>query len=479
MELRKNQVKPVEIGLNFLRQKKANPSIIVAPTAFGKSIVIAKLAKELNEKLLILQPSKELLEQNFTKYTKLGGVASIYSASFNSKHISSVTYATIGSIKGIGARFKELGFTKMIIDEAHLYPRNADSMLGGFLRDSGITHVLGLTATPLKLQQNSDREGNTFSKLVMLTSRSKLGNFFKDIIYVSQIQEMVDLKFWAKLEYEQYIIDEGKLVFNSTKAEYTEESLRAVYESNDIFNKVVNKVSDLKDRKSILVFVPSVAEAKQLQDVIPNSYAVYSGMPTKERDFVIKGFKNLSIRVIINVNILSVGFDHPELDCIICARPTASLSWLYQALGRLTRIHENKKDGLIVDFSGNVKRFGRIELIEVVKENVWKIYGEGGKLLSGVPMHEIGLHTKDSENRMISEKLLSDVQKAKKDEEEKNKPITMPFGKYAGTELKQIPKGYRDWMLREFKWTYPSSDRIKKELERICQEENHASEVPI
>lgn len=478
MELRKNQVAPVEIGVNFLKQKKANPSIIVAPTAFGKSIVIAKIAKEVNEKLLILQPSKELLEQNFTKYTKLGGVASIYSASFKSKIISDVTYATIGSIKGIGARFRELGFTKMIIDEAHLYPRSMDSMLGGFLKDSGITHVLGLTATPLKLQQNSDREGNTFSKLVMLTNRSKLGNFFKDIIYVSQIKEMVELGFWAKLEYEQYIIDEGKLVFNSTKAEYTEESLRAVYESNDIFNKVVSKVADLKYRKSILVFVPSVAEAKQLQDAIPNSYAVYGDMPTKERDFVIKGFKNLSIRVIINVNVLSVGFDHPELDCIVCARPTASLSWLYQALGRLTRIHDNKKDGLIVDFSGNIKRFGRIELIEVVKENVWKIYGEGGKLLSGVPMHEIGIHTKDSENRMMSEKLVVEVQKAKEAELKKNQPITMPFGKHQGVEIKDIPKGYRDWMLKEFFWRL-QHEPIRKEIIRLAQEEAHAAEATI
>ena len=79
MELRPNQIEPVEKGVAFFKQKKADPSIIVAPTAFGKSIVIAKIAKEVDERLLVIQPSKELLEQNFNKFINLGGEASIYS----------------------------------------------------------------------------------------------------------------------------------------------------------------------------------------------------------------------------------------------------------------------------------------------------------------------------------------------------------------------------------------------------------------
>lgn len=97
------------------------------------------------------------------------------------KDIAQITYATIGSIKSLGATFKQMGFTKMLIDEAHLYPRESDSMLGKFLEESGITHVLGITATPVKLQTNRDLDGNTFSKLVMLTSRSKKGNFSRTL----------------------------------------------------------------------------------------------------------------------------------------------------------------------------------------------------------------------------------------------------------------------------------------------------------
>jgi DNA repair protein RadD len=181
LKLRSNQEEPIRIAIEYFKEKKPKPSLIVLPTAWGKSILTACVAKETNDKLLIVQPSKELLEQNYNKYVTLcgGNNASIYSASCNSKQISQITYATIGSIKNIGKEFKELGFTKMLIDEAHLYPREADSMLGTFLSDSEITHVLGITATPIKLQQGYDRDGNTISKLVMLTSRSKLGNSWK------------------------------------------------------------------------------------------------------------------------------------------------------------------------------------------------------------------------------------------------------------------------------------------------------------
>lgn len=450
--LRENQIAPVKIGIEFFRKENSLPSIIVAPTAFGKSIVIAKIAESVEDNLLILQPSKELLEQNFSKYVMLGGHASIYSASFNSRKIGDVTYATIGSIKKLGTRFKELGFTKMIIDEAHLYPRESDSMLGTFLKDSGITHVLGLTATPLKLQSNMDMYGNAFSKLVMLTNRSKKGNFFTNIIYVCQIQEMVELGFWCKLHYEQYDIDESGLRYNSTKAEYTEESIKAVYKSNNIEQMILAKLDEVKSRNSIAVFVPSVFEARELAEKVPNSVAIYGNMPAKERAVAVRDFKSGKIKTVFNVNVLSVGFDHPALDTIICGRSTASLAWFYQAMGRGTRIAPNKEDCLIVDFSGNVKRFGKLEKLYFKKENIWKLYGEGGKLITGCPLHELGERTEQTEE--IKEK-------------SKTKPI-LGFGQHKGKHIKDVPKEYRDWMMSpNFQWNKWNShikDYIVKHL---------------
>ena len=92
LTLRNNQIEPVERGIAYFSEKKPVPSIIVAPTAFGKSIVIAHIAKGVGEKVLVIQPSKELLEQNYEKFINLGGEATIYSASMGEKEIGDVTF---------------------------------------------------------------------------------------------------------------------------------------------------------------------------------------------------------------------------------------------------------------------------------------------------------------------------------------------------------------------------------------------------
>ena len=452
MQLRENQVLPVQNGVEFFKSKKAEPSVIVAPTAFGKSIVIAAIAKEVGERLLIIQPSKELLEQNYNKFIGLGGEASIYSAAMNEKEIGSVTYATIGSIVKIAHKFKSLGISKVIIDECDRFPREPGGMLRKFLTNAGITHVLGLTATPLKLQTNMGDDG-PFSKLVMLTSRSKKGNFFKNIIHVAQIEEMVKLGFWSPLLYESYDFDTGELVYNSTGAEYTDDSIKRAYKNQNIGGKIIRKVAELTDRKSILVAVPTIDEAIELATKIPNSAPLYSGMADKERNRIIDDFKNGRLRVIIQVNILSVGFDHPQLDCIITGRPTSSLSWWYQFVGRVTRIHSDKANGLVVDFVGSVPKFGKVEDLYFKYESpLWKLYGEGQKLLTGIPLNEIGLHI---EGKQSPHEIAASTE-----------PVMLTFGKYTGQEVRKTPKWYREWLLANFQFG-KFNEKVKNEIIRL------------
>lgn len=443
--LRKNQTEPIRKATEFFNAKNPAPSLIVLPTAWGKSILTAFVAKSINGKLLVLQPSKELLEQNYKKYVSLCDFeteAGIYSASFGRKDINKITYATIGSIKNIGKLFKQLGFTKMLIDEAHLYPREADSMLGKFLSESGITHVLGITATPVKLQQNIDLGGNYFSKLVMLTSRSKKGNFFKDIIHVGQVIEMVEMGFWSRLEYKVEGFDGSQLVYNSSKSEYTDESVQRAFRSNNVHEQIKKQLNENSNRKHILVFVPSVAEAIALSGEYPDSSAIYGEMKKEDRARAINDFKAGRTRVIFNVRILSTGFDYTGIDCIVLGISTASIALYYQIIGRATRIDKGKRDALIIDLAGNVARFGRVEDITFEKDGtLWRMYGTGGILLSGIPIHELGTVTRES---LKTEKELKKANKS---------PVTvMPFGKHKGEPIASIPKSYRLWMLEKFDW---------------------------
>ena len=455
--LRKNQVEPISKATAFFKEKRPAPSLIVLPTAWGKSILTAFVAKDMEDKLLVLQPSKELLEQNYKKYVSLcgdfGAQAGVYSASFGRKDFNKITYATIGSIKKIGKTFKQLGFKKMLIDEAHLYPREADSMLGTFLEDSEISHVLGITAL-IKLQSNTDMSGERFSKLVMLTSRSKKGNFFKDIVHVSQVQEMIELGFWSKLEYKTSGFDSSQLVYNSSKSEFTEESMQRAFASNDIHNQITQELNLNSNRKHILAFVPSIDEAKQFAQEYPNSAAIYSDMHDSERERVISEFRKGNIRVIFNVRVLSTGFDYTKIDCIILGISTASIALYYQILGRGTRIDDEKENCLISDLAGNVDRFGKVEDITFEKERIWKMYGTGGRLLSGIPIHEIGT-VKKGDAEKAAQEISSNY----------GKPLeTMPFGKHKGEKFKDIPKEHREWMLKSFDW-HAANMNLKQAIE--------------
>jgi DNA repair protein RadD len=296
-------------------------------------------------------------------------------------------------------------------------------------------------------------DGKPFSKLVMLTNRSKKGNFFKKIIHVAQIQEMVEEKFWSRLEYQSYDFNTGDLVYNTTGAEYSNSSIKKAYKNQNISSKIVKKVEELYNRKSILIAVPTIDAALELSRLIPSCKAVYSDMPGDERKETLRQFTSGELRCVAQVNILSVGFDYPELDCIITGRPTASLSWWYQFVGRVTRIHPNKSEGLVVDFVGAVPKFGKVEDIYFKEEKgIWKMYGEGKKLLTGIPLKEIGLHIEGEP---------SPYEKASI-----GPSVKMPFGKYAGKEVREIPAYYREWMLTNFNWT-PFNQKIKDEILRL------------
>lgn len=453
IKLRENQVEPIDKAIKFFREEKPRPSLIVLPTAWGKSILTAYVAKYSGDHLIVLQPSKELLEQNYTKYCTLcGGFgmnAGIFSASCGRKEIMPITYATIGSIKALGAKFKQLGFNKMLIDEAHLYPREADSMLGRFLKDSGITHVLGITATPVKLQTNRDLNGNNFSKLVMLTSKSKKGNFFKDILHVGQVQEMVRLGFWSPISYTETAFDDSLLVFNSSKSEYTEESVKIAYDANGGLQQVVDAIQAHPERRHILAYVPSVQDAIDLAAVYPNSGVVYGEQDKREREDIIRRFKAGQLRVIFNVRVLSTGFDFTGIDCIVLGISTASIALYYQIIGRGTRIDPDKYDCLVVDLGGNVSRFGKVEDITFEQGKMWRMFGTGGRLLSGIPIHDIGKYTR-ADTQVVDARADAPIE-------------IMPFGKYKGDRIKDIPRDYREWMIRAFEWN-ERNDKLRKSI---------------
>lgn len=463
MQLRDYQKYPVEIAIDYFRKQGSEPSLMVLPTAWGKSLLVAYVAKSIpdGEHLLVLQPSKELLEQNYEKYRSLCGDfesdAAIYSASKRKKEIGKITFATIGSIKTRGAEFKELGFKKVLIDEVHMYPREEESMIGTFLKEADIKQILGVTATPIKMETVKstkktpvvnekgepvlDKDGNPtftrtfngYSRQTILVNPTMQGTFYKNILYVGQIGEMVSAGFWTKLIYDKQPFDGAKLRYNTNGSDFSEKSLETSYVHNKIHDKIKAALGYYTERKHCLVFVPSVVEAKLLASETDNSAFLSASSSVKERAEVVRAFRAGEIRTVFNVGILSTGFDFPLIDLLILGFSTASISRYYQIVGRGVRIHPEKQNCLIVDMCGNLDRFGKVEKLTYRKDDRWRLIGTDGMILTGIPIQTIGCYSITDYMRLRNYPSF---------------PSVLSFGKYKETDFLSIPSTYLQWLLR-------------------------------
>lgn len=363
-KLRDYQQEASDAAYKFFTDEQKYNGLIVAPTGCGKSLIIADIANRLGGNVLVFQPSKEILEQNYKKYTSYGMTdCSIYSASFNKKEISRVTFAMIGSVKSHPELFKQ--FKYVIVDECHrVNPK--EGMYKDFFHALGETKILGLTATPYRLVSYQD-----YGSMLKFITRSN-PRVFDRVIYYVQIQDLLRKGFLAQLDYFDCPPkgwDSNKLVVNSTGADYTDKSVQAEYERVDIkewLYQIAHRLvyNSKVPRKGILVFTRFIYEADYLVNRLMaegvDAALVTGDTKPKERNRILEEFKAGRIKVVANAAVLTTGFDYPELDTIVMARPTRSLAMWYQIVGRAIRPSEGKK-GWIVDLCKTYPMFGKVE----------------------------------------------------------------------------------------------------------------------
>lgn len=388
-DLRDYQQNATDSGVEFFNSNSKKRPIIVAPTGAGKSIYIADMANRLEDAILVLQPSKELLEQNYAKYVAYGGKAAIYSASAGKKEIGHVTFATIGSVVKIPEMFSHV--RHVLIDECHLVPPNEGSQYMKFLNALTDVKILGLTATPIRMKTYTDPfTDENYSQLnVLLHEKPK---FFNDVLYVTQIKELVERGYYAPIQYVSLPFNTKRLESNSTGADFSERSIEAA----ELENKIEATLPDVidaglrKGRKHCLSFVRSVAQADRLSQVLPKSAIISAKTKKKEREAILTAFKGGEITTVFNVNVLTVGFDFPELDFVTLSRPTLSLAAYMQMIGRGVRPSPEKEKCVFVDLCGNIDRFGQLEEIHFGLNDTgrkWQLTN-GRKVLTGVRMDE-------------------------------------------------------------------------------------------
>ena len=344
----------------------------------GKTHIIAEFAFRLGKPLLILVPSKELLEQDLEKLSATVGKDDIgvFSASMNSKEVKKYTLATIQSAHKHPELFSH--YDVAIIDEADLLnPKNLTGMYNSFFKAIGVKKVFGLTGTPFRQDHYYVRFGWNKQLVKTVTTTKMIVRYPKPFFWARMLaivntDYLTKNGFLSPIEYhDMSMVKHSQLKTNVSKSDFDLDDFE-----NQIRNEyggIVRFIQDL-DHKAKLVFCASITQAEELQVLIPNSVVVTSKTTKKDREKAVEGFKNGSVPILLNVGIYTVGFDYPELDCIVLLRPTRSLRLHCQILGRVARIALGKSVGHVYDIVNNVRTLGELSDIRIEKvDTKWNV----------------------------------------------------------------------------------------------------------
>ncbi|TMN86104.1 ATP-dependent helicase [Pseudoalteromonas phenolica] len=339
--------------------KKTNdPAVIVLPTGAGKSLVIAELARLARKKILVLAHVKELVEQNSEKYKSFGLQASIFSAGLKQKSL--IHQVTFASVQSLSRNIDQLNeeYSLVIIDECHRVNGDDKSQYGKVIsalkEHNASLKVLGLTATPYRLGM-----GWIYQHHYHGFARGNCDSPFKKCIFELPLRYMISNKYLTPPKQVDPAIkhyDFASLTIDNF-GRFSETEMNSLLDSQTRATKNIidHVIEQSTSRKGVMIFAATVMHAKEIFSYLPQSEAalVIGDTHQAERDAIILNFKNKQIKYLINVSVLTTGFDAPHVDFIAILRPTESVSLYQQIIGRGLRLADDKKECLVMDFAGN------------------------------------------------------------------------------------------------------------------------------
>jgi DNA repair protein RadD len=355
--LRTYQQEAVDRTLNYFR-KRRDPAVIVLPTGAGKSLVIAELAKIAIGRVLVLAHVKELVEQNHLKYESYGLHAGIYSAGLNQKDSEQkVIFGSIQSVaKAKDAFFKD--FTLVVIDECHRVGLEPDSQYAKVITQLKLNNpricILGLTATPYRLGL-----GWIYNYALRGELKTQEQRFFKHCIYDLPLEYMISNQYLTppvQLDIPVTSYDFSELIEggNAYTMAQLEEALHQQRRLTPLIIKNIIDITENDQRQGVMIFSSTVKHAQEIMDHLPTGQArlVVGTTELSERDQIVHDFKQKAFKYLVNVSVLTTGFDAAHVDVIAILRPTESISLYQQIVGRGLRLDTNKKDCLVLDYTG-------------------------------------------------------------------------------------------------------------------------------
>jgi DNA repair protein RadD len=377
--LRPYQAEAVAAVYDHLRNRSDNPCIVL-PTGTGKSHVIAQICHDAVRvwcgRVVVLAQVKELLEQNAAKIAGLlpADMVGVYSAGLNSRDTEHPVI--VAGIQSVYQRAGELGpFDLALVDEAHLIPPDGEGMYRRFLEDAGKVcdhlRVIGLTATPYRLQGG-------------VICRDE--NMLNAVCYEAGLREMIAQGYLSPIRSRSGKSPVDLSGVHHRGGEFVADEMAAAFDTVDVTRAAVDEAVRLtKDRRSILVFAASVEHCQHVAEALAERTGEPVGVitgetPAGERKDTLARFRGECravdllgtleppLRWLVNVNVLTTGFDAPNIDAIVLLRATESPGLLVQMCGRGLRLCEGKKDCIVLDYGQNILRHGPLDGIQPPKD---------------------------------------------------------------------------------------------------------------
>jgi DNA repair protein RadD len=361
VQLRPYQLAAYQAAVDAL--KRGRHSVLQLATGTGKSLIIAELAKAAQGRGLrvwVLTHVQQLVTQNAATYERYTGDSTyglVCSGLSRADFDRGVTFATVQSIINPALRDELPPPDLIIVDEAHRIPHKTGEagQYGRVFAHYPAAARVAMTATPWRMDGGLIYGGGK--------------NFwFNELSYTYTVPQAVTDGWLSPLigvETETQLDLEGVTVgddFNNTEV--------ADLQDNTWLRGVALALLTLApQRKHIAVYCPTVVAAMRAAAVIARvtgdeARVLTGSMPPAERAATLEAFTTGRVRVLCSVDTLTTGFDFPALDCLVCLRPTTSSSLWVQMMGRLTRLNPGKKNGLLLDFVGNLQRLGGVDTLD-------------------------------------------------------------------------------------------------------------------
>jgi DNA repair protein RadD len=364
MELRPYQAAALDALWRWFETNDDGDPIVEASVGAGKSVMIAELCRRAlaqvpDTRILMCVHVKELLEQNLAKLVQVWPSApvGVYSASVGARQLGrAITYATVASIH---KRVHQLGRVDiMLVDECHLISDNDGTMyrtlISELRRYCPHMRVIGWTGTAFR------GDG------IWLTQQG----LFTHVAAKITMADLLKQGYLAPLHSvatEQRIDTSG---VRTSGADYVVSALAKVSDTAERVQAACAEIATLAaDRQKWLIFAVTVEHAQHVAAELRTAHGiacevVSADTPKTEREAHIKGLRSGKLRALVNVAVLTTGFDVPELDCIALLRATKSPVLYVQIAGRGMRIAPGKVDCLWLDFTDTTATLGPVDAIK-------------------------------------------------------------------------------------------------------------------